>query len=389
MEINERIKYIGVEDRTTDLFEGQYPVPDGITYNSYFIDGEKTAVMDTVAEGFEEIWLENLKKASGGRAPDYLIVQHMEPDHSSGITALMETFPETVIVSNAKSFPMMKQFFGEDYPDRRIAVGDGDSLDLGSCRLEFITAPMVHWPEVTLAYDSTDGVLFSADAFGRFGISEQDGEWDGEAARYYFGIVGKFGSQVKKLLDRVAGLNVTAICPLHGPVLKKDIGHYTGLYGKWASYQPENDGIFIAYTSVYGNTKKAAELLGKSLEEKGRMVISADLSRCDMSQAVSNAFRCGTLVLATTTYNGDIFPPMREFISALKERGFRNRRAAFVENGTWAPRSAKVMEEMLSGCPGMEFARTKVTLMSALTDASEAAAEALAQELCGAPGDEN
>lgn len=382
MTISNDIKYAGVNDHEIDLFEGQYHVPNGMAYNSYVIIDEKIAVMDTVDKHFAEEWLGNLSKLFDGRKPDYLIVQHMEPDHSANIDRFLNEYPEAVVVSSAKAFAMMKNFFGKEYEDRRIVVGEGSTLSLGSHELTFVTAPMVHWPEVIVTYDSFDKVLFSADGFGKFGALDVEEDWDCEARRYYIGIVGKYGAQVQALLKKAAALDIQTICPLHGPVLKEDLGHYLGLYDIWSSYRVESEGVVIAYTSVYGNTKAAAELLARKLEEKGcKKVVLHDLARADMAEAVEDAFRYGKLVLATTTYNADIFPFMREFIQHLTERGYKNRTIGLMENGSWAPTAAKVMRGMLEGCKGITFTDTAVRIMSALNDENREQIEALAAEL--------
>lgn len=383
MKITNDILYVGVNDRKIDLFEGQYIVPNGIAYNSYVISDSKTAVMDTVDAKFTHEWLDNLDTALKGKKPDYLIVQHMEPDHSGSIAKFMQIYPSTTIVSSAKAFAMMKNFFGTDYEDRRIVVGEGSTLELGKHNLTFVTAPMVHWPEVIVTYDSTDKVLFSADGFGKFGALDAKEDWDCEARRYYIGIVGKYGAQVQALLKKAAGLDIEIICPLHGPVLKENLSHYLDLYNTWSSYGVESDGIVIAYTSVYGNTKKAVELLEEKLVANGcPKVVVTDLARCDMAEAVEDAFRYGRIVLATTTYNAEIFPFMREFINHLTERGFKKRTVAFMENGSWAPQATKVMKEMLSKSADLTFAKTEVTIKSALSDESRKQIEDLAAELC-------
>ena len=382
MTISNDIKYAGVNDHEIDLFEGQYHVPNGMAYNSYVIIDEKIAVMDTVDKHFAEEWLGNLSKLFDGRKPDYLIVQHMEPDHSANIDRFLNEYPEAVVVSSAKAFAMMKNFFGKEYEDRRIVVGEGSTLSLGSHELTFVTAPMVHWPEVIVTYDSFDKVLFSADGFGKFGALDVEEDWDCEARRYYIGIVGKYGAQVQALLKKAAALDIQTICPLHGPVLKEDLGHYLGLYDIWSSYRVESEGVVIAYTSVYGNTKAAAELLARRLEEKGcKKVVLHDLARADMAEAVEDAFRYGKLVLATTTYNADIFPFMREFIQHLTERGYKNRTIGLMENGSWAPTAAKVMRGMFEGCKEITFTDTAVRIMSALNDENREQIEALAAEL--------
>ena len=385
MEISKDIRYIGVNDHQIDLFEGQYVVPLGMAYNSYVILDEKIAVMDTVAEGFTHPWLDNLAAALGGRKPDYLIVQHMEPDHSASIGCFMRTYPEAAIVSSAKAFTMMKNFYGEDYAEKRVVVGEKDSLSLGKHTLTFIAAPMVHWPEVIVTYDDADKVLFSADGFGKFGaLDVEDPEgWACEARRYYFGIVGKYGAQVQALLKKASALDIQIICPTHGPVLTENLGYYLDLYNTWSSYGVESEGVVIAYTSVYGHTKAAAELLAKKLADRGCPKVSlTDLARDDMPEAVEDAFRYGTLVLASTTYNAEVFPPMREFISHLAERGYKNRTVAFIENGSWAPTAAKVMKGLLEGCKGLSFAEPTVRILSALNDESEAQLDALADALC-------
>ena len=382
MNITDDIRYIGVNDHSIDLFEGQYIVPNGMAYNSYVILDGKIAVMDTVDKNFGKEWLGNLAGVLGGKAPDYLIVHHMEPDHSANILSFMDAYPSASIVASAKAFTMMKNFFGTDFPDRRIVVGDGDTLELGKHTLKFITAPMVHWPEVVVTYDSSDKVLFSADSFGKFGALDAEEDWACEARRYYFGIVGKFGPQVQALLKKAAALDIQTICPLHGPVLTDDLGYYLGLYNTWSSYGIESDGVVIAYTSVYGNTKAACELLAEKLTAKGcPKVTVTDLARDDMAEAVEDAFRYGKLVLATTTYNGDIFPFMRAFIDHLTERGFKNRTVGFIENGSWAPLAAKKMKSMLEGCKDLTYTDTTVKIMSALSDESRAQINALADEL--------
>lgn len=382
MEVTKDIIYIGVNDHKVDLFEGQYVVPNGMAYNSYVILDEKTAVMDTVDAHFGEEWLANLEKALGGRKPDYLVVQHMEPDHSANIAKFAEKYPEAQIVGNAKTFTMVKNFFGTDYADRRVVVKDGESLSLGAHELTFVFAPMVHWPEVMVTYDAKDKVLFSADGFGKFGALDVEEDWACEARRYYFGIVGKYGMQVQNLLKKAAALDIQIICPLHGPVLTENLGYYIGLYDTWSAYKPESEGVFVAYASVYGNTKAAAELLADKLREKGcPKVTVADLAREDMAECVEDAFRYDTLVLASCTYNGGVFPPMREFILDLTERGYRNRRVALIENGSWAATAAKVMEKMLEGSKDITFAENRVSIKSALDETSTAQVEALADEL--------
>lgn len=384
MTITNDIFYIGVNDHKSDLFEGQYIIPNGMAYNSYVISDDKIAVMDTVDKNFREEWLANLSEALNGRKPDYLVVHHMEPDHSANIAAFMELYPEAVIVASAKAFTMMKNFFGTDFEDRRMVVGEGDTLELGKHTLTFMTAPMVHWPEVVVSYDSAEKVLFSADAFGKFGALDADEDWACEARRYYFGIVGKYGMQAQILLKKAAALDISIICPLHGPVLKENLEYYIGLYNTWSSYSPESEGVAIAYTSVYGHTKEAAELLAEKLTEKGCPKVSvSDLARCDMAEAVEDAFRYNKLVLATTTYNGDIFPFMKEFINHLTESNFQNRTVAFIENGSWAPTAAKVMGKMLENSKNLTFAENNVKIMSALSDENRSQIEALAAELAG------
>ncbi len=382
MKITDDIHYIGVNDHEIDLFEGQYVVENGMAYNSYVITDDKTAVMDTVDAHFREEWLANLKQALGGRTPDYLIVQHMEPDHSANIDVFAKTYPDALIVASAAAFTMMKQFFGTDYADRRIIVKEGDTLSLGAHTLQFVAAPMVHWPEVIVTYDSHDKVLFSADGFGKFGALDADEDWACEARRYYFGIVGKYGMQVQNLLKKASALDIQMICPLHGPVLKENLEYYVNLYQTWSSYGVESDGVMIAYTSVYGHTKAAAELLAEKLTALGcPKVVVADLAREDMAECVEDAFRYGKLVLATTTYNTDIFPFMREFISDLTERGYQNRTIALIENGSWAPTAAKVMRARLETCKNITFAEPTVQIKSALSDENRAQIEALAETL--------
>ena len=383
MKITNDICYVGVNDHEIDLFEGQYIVPNGMAYNSYVILDEKIAVMDTVDIRFTKEWLGNLAAVLEGRSPDYLIIQHMEPDHSANIMAFMKTYPNAAVVSSAKAFAMMKNFFGKDFAENRVVVGEGSTLSLGRHTLTFVTAPMVHWPEVIVTYDSTDKILFSADGFGKFGARDADEDWACEARRYYIGIVGKYGAQVQNLLKKAAGLDIEIICPLHGPILTENLGDYIGLYDTWSSYRPEEEGIMIAYTSVYGNTKQAVLRLAKELEAKGApKVVVNDLARCDMAEAVEDAFRYSKLVLATTTYNGDIFPFMKEFIHHLTERNFQNRTVAFVENGSWAPQAVRVMKGMLEGSKNLTYADTSVKIMSALNEASTAQLIALADELC-------
>ncbi len=382
MKITNDIRYIGVNDREIDLFEGQYIVPEGMAYNSYVIIDEKIAVTDTVDSRFGQQWLENLSAAVEGRAPDYLVVHHMEPDHSASISLFAEKYPEAQIVASAKAFTMMKNFFGTDYAERRIVVSEGSVLSLGEHSLSFVAAPMVHWPEVVLSFDSKDKVLFSADAFGKFGALDAEEDWACEARRYYIGIVGKYGAQVQALLKKAAGLDIEIICPLHGPVLKENLGYYIGLYDTWSSYKTETEGTMIAYTSVYGNTKMAAEYLAEKLREKGcEKVVVNDLARCDMAEAVEDAFRYGKIVFATTTYNGDIFPFMHRFICELTERNFRNKKVGFIENGSWAPVAVRHMKNMLSDCKGIEYAENDVKILSAVTDETRAMLDALAEEM--------
>ncbi len=383
MIITNDIKYVGVDDRKIDLFEGQYIVPNGISYNSYVILDRKVAVMDTVDAALTHEWLDNIQNVLGDKTPDYLIIQHMEPDHSANIVNFTKRYPEATVVSSQKSFAMMNQFFGTDFADKRIVVGDGDTLSLGKHNLTFVAAPMVHWPEVIVTYDSTDKVLFSADGFGKFGTPDTDEDWACEARRYYIGIVGKYGVQVQNLLKKAATLDIKVICPLHGPVLNENLGYYLNLYNIWSSYQVEDDGIMIAYTSVYGNTKKAVLQLAEKLKANGcPKVVVNDLARCDMAEAVEDAFRYGKLVLATTTYNSEIFPFMREFINHLTERNFQNRTVAFIENGSWAPMATKVMKELLSNSKNITFAENSVKIVSALNEESTAQLNALADELC-------
>jgi len=381
MFVTNDIRYIGVNDHQVDLFEGQYDVPNGMSYNSYVILDEKIAVMDTVDQNFGQEWLANLASVLDGRKPDYLVVHHMEPDHSANIDVFLNAYPEAVVVSSKQAFVMMKQFFGTDYADRRIVVGEGDTLNLGKHTLTFVAAPMVHWPEVIVSYDSCDKVLFSADGFGKFGALDVEEEWDCEARRYYIGIVGKYGAQVQALLKKAAALDIAIICPLHGPVLTENLGHYINLYDIWSSYRVESEGVVIAYTSVYGNTKKAALLLAEKLEEKGVKVSVHDLARDDMAEAVEDSFRYGKLVLATTTYNGDIFPFMRHFIDHLTERGFSNRTVAFIENGSWAPAATRVMKGMLEKSKNLTYTEATVKILSALSDESLAQVATLAEEL--------
>ena len=383
MTVTNDIKYIGVNDHKIDLFEGQYIVPNGMAYNSYAILDEKIAIMDTVDRNFTHEWLDNIQHALEGRDPDYLVVQHMEPDHSANIDKFLELYPNAVVVASSKAFAMMKNFFGTDYEDRRIVVGEGDTLSLGRHTLTFVTAPMVHWPEVLMTYDSLDKVLFSADGFGKFGALDVEEDWACEARRYYIGIVGKYGAQVQAVLKKAANLDIQTIAPLHGPVLKENLGYYINLYDIWSSYRVESEGIVIAYTSVYGNTKAAVDLLAEKLKEKGcPKVVVNDLARCDMAEAVEDAFRYGKLVLATTTYNADVFPFMKEFIHHLTERNFQNRTVGLIENGSWAPQAAKVMRRMLEGSKNLTFTDTTVKVLSALSEESRAQVEAMANELC-------
>lgn len=383
MHITDEIKYIGVNDHEVDLFEGQYDVPNGMAYNSYVIMDEKIAVMDTVDKNFTHQWLDNIEQTVGERKPDYLIVQHMEPDHSANVAKFLEVYPDAVVVSSAKAFTMMENFFGKNYAERRIVVGEGDTLNLGKHLLTFVTAPMVHWPEVIVTYDSYDKVLFSADGFGKFGALDADEDWDCEARRYFIGIVGKYGAQVQALLKKASGLDIQKICPLHGPVLTENLGHYIKLYDTWSSYDVESDGIVVAYTSVYGYTKAAVELLVQKLRAKGcPKVVVHDLARCDMAEAVEDAFRYGKLVLATTTYNADIFPYMKEYINHLTERNFQNRMIGLIENGSWAPLAAKTMRKMLEGSKNLTFTDTTVRILSALNEDSKAQLEAMSDELC-------
>lgn len=382
MQITNDIKYIGVNDHDIDLFEGQYTVENGMAYNSYVILDEKIAVMDTVDTNFEETWLNNLKEALGGRTPDYLIVQHMEPDHSASIEAFSKAYPDAVVVASAPAFTMMRQFFGTDYADKRQIIKEGDTLSLGTHTLQFVAAPMVHWPEVMVTYDTRDKVLFSADGFGKFGALDVEEDWACEARRYYFGIVGKFGMQVQNLLKKAAALDIQIICPLHGPVLKENLDYYVNLYQTWSSYGVESEGIMIAYTSVYGHTKEAAELLAKKLTEKGcPKVVVADLAREDKAECVEDAFRYGKLVLATTTYNTEMFPFMREFIDELISHNYQKRTVALMENGSWAPMAAKAMRARLEGCKDLTFTENTVQIRSALNEENIAQIEALADEL--------
>ena len=383
MTVTNDIRYIGVNDKEIDLFEGQYIVPNGMAYNSYAVIDEKIAVMDTVDARFTHEWLDNLEKVLAGRKPDYLIVQHMEPDHSANIVNFLKTYPDATVVSSAKAFAMMKNFFGDEFESRRIVVGEGDSLSLGSHTLNFITAPMVHWPEVIMTYDSADKVLFSADGFGKFGATDADEDWACEARRYYFGIVGKYGAQVQNVLKKAAGLDISIICPLHGPVLSENLPYYLNLYNIWSSYGVETEGVVICYTSVYGNTKKAVELLEQKLKANGCPKVAVnDLARCDMAEAVEDAFRYGKIVLATTTYNADIFPFMRHFIEALAERGFKNKTVGLIENGSWAPCAAKTMRSMLEACKNITFTENTVRIHSAMNAENKDQIDGMAKELC-------
>ena len=384
MFILDDIKYIGVNDHDIDLFEGQYDVPNGMAYNSYAIVDNKIAIMDTVDKNFTQQWLGNIRETLGERKPDYLVVQHMEPDHSANITTFAEEYPDAVIVASQKAFVMMKNFFGTDFAEKRIVVGEGDTLSLGEHTLTFVTAPMVHWPEVIVTYDSKDKVLFSADGFGKFGALDIDEDWACEARRYYFGIVGKYGAQVQSLLKKASALDIKTICPLHGPVLSENLSYYINLYDTWSGYKSEESGVMIAYTSVYGNTKNAVMYLAEKLKEQGaKKVVINDLARCDMHEAVEDAFRYDKIVFATTTYNADIFPFMREFITHLVERNFQNKKVAFVENGSWAPMANKVMKEMLKNSKNLEYVQTEVKIMSALNDESKKQIDDMSKELLG------
>ena len=383
MNITNDIRYIGVNDHKVDLFEGQYKVPAGMAYNSYAIIDDEIAIMDTVDANFTHEWLDNIEAALGGRKPDYLVVQHMEPDHSANIVNFTKAYPNAMIVSSSKAFAMMKHFFGTDFEDKQIIIGEGDKLPLGKHTLHFVAAPMVHWPEVMVTYDDYDKVLFSADGFGKFGALDVTEDWADEARRYYIGIVGKYGAQVQNLLKKAAGLDIAKICPLHGPVLSENLGYYLNLYNKWSSYEAESEGIVIAYTSVYGNTKKAVMQLAEKLKANGAPTVKVhDLARCDMHEAIADAFRYNKLVLATTTYNADIFPFMRQYIDHLVARNFKNRTVAFIENGTWAPQAAKIMRRMLEDCPNLDMIETNVKIMSALDEDSKAQLSTVADELC-------
>ena len=381
MIITNDIKYIGVNDHKVDLFEGQYIVPNGMAYNSYAIIDEKIAIMDSVDLRFADEWIENTKEALCGRTPDYLVIQHMEPDHSSSIMEFVKAFPNVTLVSSAKAFVMMNAFFGTDFSDNRIVVGEGDKLILGNHELNFVSAPMVHWPEVIVTYDSKYKVLFSADGFGKFGALDVEEDWACEARRYYIGIVGKYGAQVQALLKKAAALDIETICPLHGPVLSENLGYYINLYDTWSSYRPESEGVCIAYTSVYGNTKAAVDMLAEELMAKGVKVAVSDLARCDIAEAVEDAFRYDRLVLATTTYNADIFPFMKEFINHLTERNYQNRRVAFIENGSWAPMATKVMKGMLEKSKNLCYAETEVKILCAMNEENREQIKALAEEL--------
>ena len=391
MEVSQNIRWIGVIDHEVDLFEGQFPVPEGMAYNSYLILDEKPAVMDSVDAHFTAEWLEKIDKELGGSAPAYLVVQHMEPDHSGSIAAFAEKYPETTIVSSAAAFRMMKNFFKTEYAERRVVVTEGSTLSLGSHELQFVTAPMVHWPEVIMTYEKSEKTLFSADAFGKFGAhdmpheedeEEEDGGWACEARRYYFGIVGKFGAQVQNLLKKAGSLDIQRICPLHGPVLSENLGYYLGLYQTWSKYEAESEGVFIAYTSVYGHTKEAVELFAKMLEDHGcPKVVVTDLARCDVFEAVEDAFRYGKIVLASTTYNGEVYPFMREFIGHLTERAWQNRKVGLIENGSWGPMAAKTMMKLLEGAKNITFTDTKVTILSAMNDANIIQLQNLAAEM--------
>ena len=391
MEVSQNIRWIGVNDHEVDLFEGQFPVPEGMAYNSYLILDEKPAVMDSVDAHFTAEWLEKIDQELGGSAPAYLVVQHMEPDHSGSIAAFAEKYPETTIVSSAAAFRMMKNFFKTEYAERRVVVTEGSTLSLGSHELQFVTAPMVHWPEVIMTYEKSEKTLFSADAFGKFGAhdmpreedeEEEDGGWACEARRYYFGIVGKFGAQVQNLLKKAGSLDIQRICPLHGPVLSENLGYYLGLYQTWSKYEAESEGVFIAYTSVYGHTKEAVELFAKMLRDHGcPKVVVTDLARCDVFEAVEDAFRYGKIVLASTTYNGEVYPFMREFIGHLTERAWQNRKVGLIENGSWGPMAAKTMMKLLEGAKNITFTDTKVTILSAMNDANIIQLQNLAAEM--------
>lgn len=381
MKIDKELFYVGVNDRELDLFEGQYPVPNGMSYNSYVIMDEKIAVFDSVDKNFGQEWLDNIQAVLAGRFPDYLIVQHMEPDHSANVAAFMQKYPNAQIVASPRAFVMMKNYFGTDFDGRKIVAEEGDCLSLGRRVLRFIHAPMVHWPEVMLTYDETEQVLFSADAFGKFGALDADEDWACEARRYYFGIVGKYGVQVQNVLKKFAGTPIKTICPLHGPILQENLEYYLHLYDTWSSYGVESEGVFIAYTSVYGNTKKAVEILAETLQTAGEKVVMTDLARSDMSEAVEDAFRYGKIVLATTTYNGEIFPFMRDFIDHLAEHNFQNKRVGFIENGSWAPVATRIMKAKLEKCKNLTFTEANVKIMSAVTEENKEQIKKLAQEL--------
>ncbi len=382
MEISKNIKYVGVNDKEIDLFEGQYIVPNGMAYNSYVILDEKIAVMDSVDERFAEEWIDNICDVLGVKTPDFLVVQHMEPDHSGSIMHFVKKFPDAKIVSSTKAFVMMKNFFGTDLSEKQVVVLEGSKLELGGHTLSFVEAPMVHWPEVIMCYEETEKVLFSADAFGKFGSLDTDEEWACEARRYYIGIVGKYGLPVQNLLKKVSSLDIKTICPLHGPVLNENLEYYIDLYNTWSSYGVESEGVVVAYTSVYGNTKKAVEKLAEMIESKGQKVVVNDLARCDMAEAVEDAFRYGKIIFATTTYNGDIFPFMKEFINHLVERNFQNKTVGFIENGSWTPMATRVMKSMLEKCKDLKFAESTVKIMSALNAESEESLKSLADEIC-------
>ena len=381
MKTTNNIIYIGVNDRKTDLFESQFPIPNGISYNSYLINDEKIAVMDSVDIGFADQWISNIEKVIGNRSPDYLVIQHMEPDHSSSILHFLKRYPSATIVASDKAFRMMNGFFASDFAEKRIVVGEGDCLDLGEHKLRFISAPMVHWPEVIMTYEVKSKTLFSADAFGRFGSLDYPDNWVDEARRYYFGIVGKYGAQVQSLLRKIKGLDIRAICSLHGPILDENIPYYLNLYNTWSAYRPEREGVTIAYTSVYGNTKGAVQMLKNLLQSRGVETVTFDLARCDIYEAVANAFKYDKLILATTTYNAHIFPAMKQFIDCLTERNFQNRRVAFIENGSWAPTATKIMKYMLKESKNLSFADTEVTITSALNDISREQIKKLAEEM--------
>lgn len=383
MAVTKNVKYVGGNDNQIDLFEGMYVVPNGMAYNSYVIIDEKIAVMDSVDKAFGTEWLKNIEETLNGRLPDYLIVQHMEPDHSASIALFAKKYPRATIVASSKAFAMMHNYFGDEFLDRRLIVGEGDTLSLGGRELLFFSAPMVHWPEVIVTYDNKDKILFSADAFGKFGALDEEDDWACEARRYYFGIVGKYGVQVQNLLKKISALDIEVIAPLHGPVLTENLGYYLGLYNTWSTYQTETDGVYIAYTSVYGNTKQAVELLAQKLQEKGcEKVVVTDLARSDETEAIEDAFRYGKIVLATTTYNGEIFPFMRNFIFDLTERNFQNKTVAFIENGSWAPMATRVMKGMLEKCKNLQYTEATVKILSALNEQSVAQIEELATELC-------